>query len=347
MLFQNKPLLYLQLLHQSMRYMDVQPKDHSIIECDEIFFENNILEDGEIVNPSLLETRLNALVQEKKWKKALTYILVLNDFVTVREVDVPIQLEENEISEYLDLHMNQSIRMPFDKPSYDYTIHGQNEAYHHLTLTAYPSEKVTAYQTILQRAGLKPEVADIAALSLYRVAKEQVLVPEEAAAHTMILQWNPGDVSITVFNQDRPTFNRHSQNDALMNAFRQTQSGEYIWTETDAELEMSNEDQLNALERFLDFYQYSVLSGEGSIDEIILTGYYPHLEDLRNRINERFSIDTQLLALPKGIKQSFGALYGLTLREKYNPKENIQKKKDRKRKMKHNNGAEEDNNDER
>lgn len=346
MLFQNKPVLYLQLLNQSMRYMAVQPKTQSIVDCDEVFFENNILEDGEIVNPSLLETRLNALVQEKKWKKANTQILVLNDFVTVREVEVPIQLEANEIKEYLDLHMNQSIRMPFEKPSYDYTVYDQNEEFHKLTLTAYPSEKVAEYQDILQKAGLKPDVADIAALSLYRVAKKQALIPEEADTHIMILQWNPADVSITVFNQDRPTFNRHSQNDTLFNSFEHTPNGEWIWTETEMELEMSIEEQLNSLERFLDFYQYSVLNGEGSISEIILTGYYPDLENLKSRIAERFLIDTQLLKLPDGITQPYGALYGLTLREKNGKKEKKQKKKkDHDRGKRNEDDREEDNND--
>lgn len=37
-------------------------------------------------------------------------LLVLNDFVTVHDIEVPIQLEEDEIRDYLNLHMNQFIR---------------------------------------------------------------------------------------------------------------------------------------------------------------------------------------------------------------------------------------------
>ena len=68
MFFQNKPLIYLQLYNQSLRYMAVHSKNHTVIEYDEIFFESNMIEDGGIVNQSLLETRVSALVQEKKWK---------------------------------------------------------------------------------------------------------------------------------------------------------------------------------------------------------------------------------------------------------------------------------------
>lgn len=314
MLFQKKPLLYLQLHEHSLRYMAVQPNNHDIIEQGELFFETNMLEDGEITNASLFETRLNALVQEKKWKNAKTYLLVLNDFVTVREIEVPLQLAEDEIRDYLNLHMNQSIRMPFDNPSFDYTIYDQDEESHKLVLMAYPGEKIEQYQTILQNASLKSEVADVTALSLYRVAEEQTLVQKDQ--HTMLLQWNPGEMAITVFHQDRPTFNRHTQNEALLQSYEHTAKGEWIWKESEAELEMSIEEQLNNLERFLDFYRYSVLDGEESISQIILTGYYPNLSDLKARVAERFPMEVQLLNLPEGINQSYSALYGLTLRDK-------------------------------
>lgn len=68
MFFQNKPLIYLQLYNQSLRYMAVHSKNHTVIEYDKIFFESNMIEDGEIFNQSLLETRLSTLVQEKNGK---------------------------------------------------------------------------------------------------------------------------------------------------------------------------------------------------------------------------------------------------------------------------------------
>ena len=68
----------------------MHPTNYTIIEQDELLFDGAILEDGEIVNQALLETRLNALVQEKKWKNAKATILILNELVIVREIEVPI-----------------------------------------------------------------------------------------------------------------------------------------------------------------------------------------------------------------------------------------------------------------
>ena len=105
MLFKTKPNLYLQLLDSSIRYMAVHPTNHTILDKNELLFDGPILEDGEISNPQLLEARLSALVQEKKWKNAKAMILVLDELVTVREIEVPNQLDETEIRDYLSIHM--------------------------------------------------------------------------------------------------------------------------------------------------------------------------------------------------------------------------------------------------
>ena len=110
MLFSSKPLFYLQLLDHSLRYLALDSKSQAVIDKDEIVFDTTILQDGKITNIPLLEARLDALVKEKKWKNAKTHILLLNDFVTVREETIPGQLTPSEVKDYLTLHINQSIR---------------------------------------------------------------------------------------------------------------------------------------------------------------------------------------------------------------------------------------------
>ena len=316
MLFKTKPSLYLQLLESSIRYLAVHPTNYTIIEQDELLFDGAILEDGEIVNQALLETRLNALVLEKNWKNAKATILILNELVIVREIEVPIQLDEDEIPDYLNIHMNETIRMPFDNPSFEYIISGRDEdrGMIDLILIAYPKEKIRQYQDILQNVSLKPDVADVASLSIYRVADSQALIQKGVNQHTMILQWNPTDVSYTVFNQEKPIFKRNTDQGTIAQSFEQTADGEWRWIASEAELEIHIADQLTNLGRFLDFYRYSVLDGEVGVSNIILTGSYPHLEDLQKRIAETLNLKVELLDLPTGISQPYGALYGLTLR---------------------------------
>ncbi len=119
-----------------------------------------------------------------------------------------------------------------------------------------------------------------------------------------------------VYHQNRPTFFRQSQSSSLSDSWKRNTAQEWVWKYSDAELDMALNEQLNGLERFLDFYSYSVLQGEGSVTEIILSGYYPDLEEIKSELNARFPMDVTILPLPEGINQSFDALYGLSLKEK-------------------------------
>lgn len=321
MFLKLKPLLFLQVLDKSIRYLAIHAKNHSILDKGEIIFDVSILEDGRLINESLLKTRLDALVKEKKWEKAKTYILLLNDFLVIREEKVPIQLTTKEVKDYLGLHMNQAIRMPINYPKFDFGIIDKNENEQRVFIAAYPTEIVDQYQELLQNVSLRPIVADISALSLYRIAYSGGIIQKNKSKHIILLEWNPYDISITVFNKNCPTFNRYSRSLRFSNAWEFTPKGEWVWKESNLELETMIEDQLNNLERFLDFYRYSVLNGEEGISEIILTGNYPNLNFLKTRLQERFLIEIHMLKLPKGIDQYFGPLYGLTLRDEIGGRE--------------------------
>jgi len=316
MLFNSKPLLYLQLLDHSLRYLALDPKDHAVVDKDEIVFDTLIIQDGKITNFPLLKARLDALVKEKKWKHAKTHLLLLNDFVTVRKETVPGQLSHAEVKEYLSLHMNHSIRMPFEYPTFDFEIIQKNDDEQTVLIVAYPSEQVRQFQDILQSVSLKPAVADISALCLHRIAEKQDLLDNHPDKHSLLLEWNPFDLSIMVFNQDLPAFNRHTRSARLADSWEVNKSGEWVWRATQDELETMLEEQLNGLERFMDFYRYSVLDGEGSVTDIILTGHYPDITNLKSRLSERFPAKVHVLDVPDSIGQRFVALYGLSLKKK-------------------------------
>lgn len=316
MIFQAKPLIYLQLSDKSLRYLAVHPKKQTILDQDEIVFETNVLEEGRITNASLIETRLDALVREKKWKNAKAHVLLLEDFVTVREETVPAQLTESEIQGYLELHMNRSIRMPFERPIFAFEVLEKGEEEQRILLLAYPREHVEQYQEILQKASLKPEVADVSSLGLYRVAKAQGDVKQShEQEHVMMLQWNPYSTNVMVFHEGQPTFNRFTTSLRLSDSWNLQSDGVWEWTQSEEELTFAIEEQLDALGRFLDFYRYSVLDGETGISEVVLTGSYPNLSELKEQLAERFSVRVNILTLPDEINHRFSSLYGLSLKD--------------------------------
>lgn len=264
MFFNSKPLLYLQLLDRSIQYLAVHAKNGSIVDKGEIIFDTLALDDGEIVNHALLETRLDALVKEKKWKNAKTHVLLSNKFVVLREETIPAQLVRNEIKDYLNLHIGQSIRIPYDDPVFDFQVTERNETEQKVFILAYPGKMIKEYKRILQKVSLKPVVADITSLGLYRIAEREGLIDKEKA-HTLILEWNPYETAFMVYHRDQPTFFRQSQSSDLSESWERGAEGDWIWKHSSEELEMSLVEQLNGLERFLDFYSYSVLQGEGAL----------------------------------------------------------------------------------
>lgn len=331
MLFQTKPLLYFQLLDKSFRYLAIHPKDKTIMDQGDIVFDTQILEDNKIVNTSLLETRIDLLVKEKQWKNAKAHILLMDSFVVIREETVPAMLNESEVRDYLALHLNGSIRMPFENPVFDFEIFEKNEEEQKITLIAYPGEYINQYQRILEKANLKPEVADLTTLSLYRIAEKQGMLKTDEETYTLILQWNAYHLNMGVYHQDRPTFLRNAYSEHLADSWNLEKSGDWVWQRSQEELELVLDEQLDGVERFLDFYRFSVLNGDNQISEIILNGYYPDLEYLKEKIATRFELNVQILKLPKEISHAYAPLYGLSLKD--TKRKDPKPKKEKKRKI--------------
>lgn len=334
MFFNSKPLLYLQFLDRSIRYLAVHAKGGSIVDQGEIIFETDALDDGEIINRALLETHLEALVKEKKWRNSQVHILVANKFVVLREETIPAQLVRNEIKDYLHLHIGQSIRIPYEDPVFDYQVIERDEEKQKIFILAYPRKKIKEYKKILEKSSLKPVVADIGSLGLYRIAEREGMIDQEK--HTLMLEWNPYETTFMVYYKKRPTFFRQSQPAEFLESWERDAEKNWVWKYSPEELSLTLNDQLNGLERFLDFYNYSVLQGGGAVTEIILTGSYPYLEEIKEELLDRFSLNVSILVLPIGIDQDFSSLYGLTLKgdKSKHPKERKAKSRRARKKSK-------------
>ena len=315
MLFKAKPHLYLRFYEKSISYLSIDPQKRTILDKGYLIFDTPLLQEGKVTNPGLIKTRLDALVKEKKWKNTKVSMVLPDDFVTIRFENIPSQLDASEVKDYLDLHINISIRLPFDHPKVDFELVKQTEENQTILLAAYPGEEVRIYLDLLQDIGLKPEVADISALSVYRVVKELDTLSIKSSDHVMLLQWHPLDLSITVFNNDIPQFNRQTRLSRLSDSWTLSEEGVWTWKHSQELLQDNLSDQLNGLERFIEFYRYSVLNGEGTIETIILTGSFPDLDYVKNLLEERFPLEVYTLSMPDQLTSADAALYGLSLKE--------------------------------
>lgn len=328
MLFQKKPLLYFEFLERRIRYLVMDAQSRTVLEQNEILFDTEILHEGRVINPSLLENRLNALVTEKKWKNAQVAILLPDDFVIVREEKIPAQLAPSEIKAYIALHMGQLIRSPFKETRFHFELLEVGDMEQTILLMLYPQEVIFQYESLLQKVSLDPVLADISSLCLYRTILQQNDLQQSPDKHVMVLQWSPVDHTIMVFHQNLPKFSRHSRLARLIDLWDVTKEGEWIWKDDQDSFEEAITDMLDVLERLLEFYRYSVMNGHGGVTDIFLTGDFPYLEKVREQLSQRFFLPIHILQASEEISSKFLPLYGLASKEKHAavPKKVAQKK---------------------
>ncbi|KAB8137498.1 hypothetical protein F9U64_09245 [Gracilibacillus oryzae] len=287
---------------KSIRY--IVKSGANTFDSGEIALESGIIDDGVIMEPDKLATLLKNLVQEKKWKKRPVAVCVPDTFVTLREEKVPKQLNDEEIKKYILLELKGNIRLPFQDPIIDFESLEEEGEQQRIILFAYPKEKLQPYIDILEQAELKITIADVSFLSMYRVVHELGLANPEQ--HQLMIQWGKSSLVLTVFYQDIPVFNRHIH---LQTAMQQEEN------------EMSNEqildvieDQLLTIDRFMDFYRYSVMNDEAQVTEVILSGDNPNQKLIYDVLVNRLNLSVHLLTSGHSIPFQYADVYGLTLR---------------------------------
>ena len=212
--------------------------------------------------------------------------------------------------------MSSTLRIPFDRPVFDYEILGRWENEIRVLLIAYPGEFIEDYKKILQVAKLKPVVADLSSLSLYRLADEQGLISKEEGDHSLILQLDPYSMNMSMFHRDQPTFTRDSYSEVLVEMWEQGKDAVWRWKHADLDQGALLSDQFDEIDRFLNFYNNSFLEENGQISQLILAGSFPNLGFAKELLAQRFNLEPQLLALPSGLEQAYATLYGLSLKKK-------------------------------
>lgn len=318
MAFGQKPNIYLVFTDRSFRYLVFDQKNNQLIEKNEIVFDTPILEDGKLVNESTLRSALSNLVKNKKWKNSKLFFIVPDQFVTMKKEEIPAQLSYKEAKEYIKLQLNSTIRLPFKNPVFDFEPLEVEDQHQKILLFAYPKQHLTKLQNLFEEVDLHPEFADISFLSVYRAYNQlnQIKRENQDEQHLLMIQWHKFDIALTVFHNGQPEFNRHTHLSGTNKSWKKNEeTNKWQWIQTQEELDRIVEEQLLAIERFMDFYKYSVTDGEAEITDILVKGGFPKLDYVRNWIKEQFNISVQTIELPFGLEDEYSALYGLTLKE--------------------------------
>ncbi|BAM47140.1 type IV pilus biogenesis protein PilM [Amphibacillus xylanus] len=310
----NKEQVFVLFTERTIRYLTWSGRQMSQnADYGEFILDSLIIEDGRIINLDLLKSMLIKLIEQKKWKRRKISFIVPDNFVTMRQESIPKQLTNEEVAAYIKLHMEGSIRLPFKDPYLDYHLLSEGEETNQIMLFAYPSEHLKPFDQLFEEIGLQSHVADISYLSTYRAYLQADLATRDE--HLLMVQWNKYDLTLTVFHQHIPMFSRHIYFSNAPKDWRKDEESKQLeWQSNLVTLPEFVEEQMIPIERFMDFYRYSVMNDEGQINQLLLTGDFPNHALIEQSLSNRFDLPVKKIALPHDLPTKFCSLYGLGLR---------------------------------
>jgi type IV pilus assembly protein PilM len=295
----------------SIRFLELKQTSPVLVQdFGERSLPEGVIKGGKIMDEQTLSYILEECVEEWGIKGRSMRFVAPDPFVVLRKVTIPLDLKEDEIEGYLFLEIGTSIHLPFEDPVFDYALLDEVEKGREVLLIASHQEVVDSYKDVLEDAKLKPIVADISPLALYRVSLEQGSVsPHE---HTMFLHFDERLLTISIFRQHKPIFTRPI---VLEQENKNVLIEDHLaWRNV--------EDAFNEIEKVMNFYQYSLHKGEFSVERALISGDHPNIREIDNYIKERLSIPVGFQRLEgihtvdeEKISGKFAIALGLALKE--------------------------------
>lgn len=298
--------------------------DLHIQRLEERFIPSGIVKEGRIQDSETLINILEECVNEWKLKNKQVTFLVPDPFIVMRKLAIPADVNEEELKGYLFMEIGATIHLPFEDPVFDYYLLPQHDQERkEVLLFAAPENLVAEYTEILEEVKLKPEAADLSALSIYRIYHKLDLAhPDE---HLMMVQYDLTTVNVSIFENHIPIIMRHLKLDI------DAEKWDIVRSETgDRKLHYSGEsndvgsslmDSYKEIDRVRDYYQFSLTQGQKKITKIVVDGDHPYLVHVLKELKDRYTVPVISLkndVLDNGHDADISSFYlsiGLALKE--------------------------------
>ncbi|WP_106496919.1 type IV pilus biogenesis protein PilM [Lentibacillus sp. Marseille-P4043] len=263
------------ITNHSLRYtFHKNASSSGLVTYGEVELPNGTIKDGTIANKSAFLEAVNLLVHQQKWKRKKLYFSLPDDTVVVRKLQIPAALSKEEAMGYVNTQIGNSLYLPFANPALAIEFLDNDRENREILLFAYPKEKITAFVAIFEEVGLKPVVADLTSLAVYRY---YYLHQPDEKEHILLIHWDRDALVLTVFQQHKAIFTRHMKIEMV-----ETPS-------EDKAMDTINE-YITEINRIIDFYQYSITKGEERINKLLLSGDFPFLSAVQTALMNTVTI---------------------------------------------------------
>lgn len=279
-----------------IRYVHAKRPDLAAIHSyGERYLPPGVIRDGKILEPETLESILQQCVEEWQIKKQNVQFIVPNTYTVLRNVQIPLSVKKDEIKGYFYTVIGETIHLPYDEPAFDIHDLGEQDGQREILLIAAPEMRVQQFYDLLESVKLKPNAADIAALSYYRVFHE--LDRDNKNDHFLFVELDILTMNITIFHDQKPVFMRNIKltvEEEKWQLFNEVDEG-IVWEGDQAELKSQAKDILTEIERIMNFYRSTVSQGKFGVSKVVMTGDHPFLADIAATFKGSLDVSVETL----------------------------------------------------
>lgn len=275
-----------------IRYVDAKGTNLQTVKSfGERYLQSGFIRDGKIIDHENVEAVLEECVDEWKLKNRAVNFIIPDSTVLFRKLLIPNEIPNDEIKGYLYFEIGTTIHLPFEDPIFDYYLLGQKDDKKEILLFGAPELVVNDYVELLEDVKLRPNVADISALSTYRLYHHLDMAFREE--HLLLLQISIGSISLSIFHEQKPVFMRHihvSSDDGLWSTKINDEDEFSIVCEDVEKMKGNLQDNLMEIERVINFYKFSINQGKAEITKTFITGDHPYLSLIKQQLDEMTGI---------------------------------------------------------
>ncbi|MBY6037043.1 pilus assembly protein PilM [Fictibacillus nanhaiensis] len=315
----NKRRINLIIQDHVIRYLDLrQPELLEVKSSGERYLPEGIIQDGVIMDRETLLLLLEECVNDWGIKGREVQFLIPDSKLVIRKQQIPVDHMDDEIKGYLYMELGRTIHLPFEDPVFDYVLLEKDIERREILLFAASEQMVTEYSALMEDAKLKPVAADASCVALYRLIYVNRLVSEED--HVLCLQFDIPSLQLSIFHHHKPQFFNYLKINTDMKNWNINMHSSGVqrvkWHGDSEFIHGIIEDKLVEIERIINYYKFSMNNGQQGITKVVVTGEFPELSHIQDRLQSMLNIPVNVLdqsdyALPS----QFGVVLGLGLKE--------------------------------
>lgn len=292
--------------HISLQFKDhvircVITKDSSatsLVDYYEKAIPEGIIEKGKIIDETNFSLILEECISSWKLKRKNIRFLVPDSSIFFRKLSLPNNLTKEEIRGHINFEIGTSIHLPFEDASFDFYVldSGEESESIEILFFAVPEKLLNQYVQHLEEGNTKPDVADVAALSLYRFYYLDHLDQTAEDDHIMLVEWDMSSINVSVFHHHKPVFLRSIPHFLDMDNWDMIQEDALVtWKGIhDEKIAGDLADSFTEIERVIDFYKYTMFKGEKEVSKVFLTGDHPMLLKVKKMLGNSTGLEIEM-----------------------------------------------------